>query len=168
MKLFKISSEDRGNVLPHIKGWTDRLDYHTVQSGEILKLPRRTLLYVENHPETVFADVIDMPFLLVSDMVWTVMNQYDSGIKGRQIVLLDDIYGIAESYRMPMLLQYSRLSMSQGWKTMPPFFRLDDGKRKYMAGRQDFVESILRRGAKGIRLQEIDMEQGGEAYVGRK
>lgn len=155
MKFFQINSEPDGNVLPRIVGWKEKLDYHAVQRGEILKLPKRTLLYVENHPETVFADVVDSPFFLVSDMVWKVMKEYDGSVVGREIILLDDIFGVTETYHMPVLKMYDDLSAPQGQKAASPFFRYSGEKRDYMIGRLDFVESILRRDAKGIRLQEI-------------
>lgn len=158
MNFFRIDSEPKGNVLPYILGWKEKLDYHTVQSGEIHKLPKRTLLYVENHPETVFADVLDTPFFLISHMVWEVMKKYDKSMAGREIVLLDDLYGVAEIYHMPILRVHDDLFTEQGRRAAPPFFRYNGEGFHYMIGRLDFVESILRRGAKGIRLQEIETE----------
>lgn len=159
MKFFQINSEPDGNVLPHIVGWKDKLDYHAVQQGEIHRLPPRTLLYVENHPDTVFADVVDSPFFLVSDMVWKVMREYDRNVTGKEIILLDDFFGVTGTYHMPSLATYDGLSTQQGWKAAPPFFRYSGEKRNYMIGRLDFVESILRRGAKGVRLREIKEEK---------
>lgn len=57
-----------------------------------------------------------------------------------------------------MLYAILRVCFCQGQEMAPPFFRYGDGKRNYMIGRLDFVESILRRGAKGIRLRETKGE----------
>lgn len=158
MKFFRINSEPDGNVLPRIVGWREKLDYHAVERGEIHKLPKRTLLYVENHPETVFADVVDSPFFLVSDMVWKVMKAYDGSMIGREIILLDDLFGVTGVYYMPVLQIFDEMSPRRGQGALTPFFRYSGEKQNYMIGRLDFVESILRRGAKGIRLQEIKEE----------
>lgn len=157
MKYFRIGSENNGNVLPHIKNWMEKIDYHSIQTGDILKLPNRTLLYVENHQETVFADILETPFFLVSDMVWKVMKQYEENIRGKQIVLLDDIYGIVKIYHIPILM---------GYEARIPFFQEKSNGKNSMIGRLDFVESILRRGAKGLRLQEIQV--GGTRYESEK
>ncbi len=158
MKFFQINSEPAGNVLPRIVGWKEKLDYHAVQRGELHRLPKRILLYVENHPETVFADVVDSPFFLVSDMIWKVMKEYDGNVTGREIILLDDLFGVSGVYHMPGLDTYDSLDTQWGQGMAPPFFRYGGGKRNYMIGRLDFVESILRRGAKGIRLREAKGE----------
>lgn len=158
MKFFQINSEPAGNVLPRIVGWREKLDYHAVQRGKLHRLPKRILLYVENHPETVFADVVDSPFFLVSDMIWKVMKEYDGNVTGREIILLDDLFGVSGVYHMPGLDTYDSLDTQWGQGMAPPFFRYGDGKRNYMIGRLDFVESILRRGAKGIRLRETKGE----------
>lgn len=155
MKYFKICSEYQGNLLPVVKNWMEKLDYHTVKAGEISKLPRRTLLYVENHEDTLFADIIDAPFFLVSDMVWKVMKLYDESIQGNQIVLLDDVFGIVKIYHMPMLTELDPVLWQQEQKNAPPFFVFSNIKGNSMIGRLDFVESILRRAAQGIKLVEI-------------
>lgn len=158
MNYFQISSEPDGNILPCIVKWMEKLDYHAVQRGEFYKLPRRTLLYVENHPETVFADVLEAPFLLVSDMVWEVMQLYDGNVAGKEIILLDDIFGQTAVYHIPILKVWQG-PLPEKWEgKAPPFFRAKEGCHS-MIGRLDFVESILRRGAKGIRLREIAEEE---------
>lgn len=174
MKYFLLSCEEKGNPVPRIVNWMTRLDYHAVQTREIGKLPPRTLLYIENNPETVFPDIINSPFLLVSEMIWDVMKKYGIKQAGKQIVLLDGVYGFAEIYYLQNLQECTCLHADTLFNNdgsairrlilnraaagrLPPFFRIAGVRKDYVVGRLDFVESILRRGAKGIKIEELEM-----------
>ena len=174
MKFFLVSWEEHGNPVPRIVNWENKVDFHAIQMGNLEKLPRRTLLYIENNPDTVFSDIIMSPFFLVSDMVWNVMKMYGIGKQGKQMVLLDGVYGFAEIYYMPRLAEHRCLHEDTQFNNdgsvikklilnkeesynYPPFFRVAGLKKNYVIGRLDFVESILRRGAKGIQLTELEL-----------
>lgn len=174
MKFFLVSWEENRNPVPRIINWMAKLDYHAVQTKEIGKLPKRTLLYIENNPETVFTDIISSPFLLVSSLIWDVMKMYDIGQEGKQIILLDGVYGFAEIYYLQNLQECLCLHANTEFNNdgtiikklildrsvteeLPPFFRVAGVQKDYAIGRLDFVESILRRGAKGIKLEELEM-----------
>ena len=45
------------------------------------------------------------------------------------------------------------------------FFRLEGMDRNCMFGRMDFVESLLRRDVRGIRLSEVEVEEDGKIVV---
>lgn len=174
MKFFLLNWEENGNPVPRIVNWMAKLDYHAVQTKRLEKLPSRTLLYIENNPETVFSDIITSPFLLVSELVWDVMKKYDIRQEGKQIVLLDGVYGFAEVYYMQNMQECACLHADTQFNnngtvikelildkatavSLPPFFRVAGMQKDYIIGRLDFVESLLRRGAKGIRLEELKM-----------
>lgn len=174
MKFFLLSWAESGNPVPRIVNWMTKLDYHAVQTREIGKLPKRTLLYIENNPETVFTDLICSPFLLVSSLICDVMKMYDMRNEGKQIILLDGVNGFAEIYYLQNLQECSCLHGDTKFsndgtviknlildkemlKDLPPLFRVAGIQKDYVIGRLDFVESILRRGAKGIKLTELEV-----------
>lgn len=174
MKYFLLSCEEKGNPVPRLVNWMARLDYRAIQTGDIEKLPPRTLLYIENNPETVFPDIIDNPFFLVSKTIWDVMKKYDIRQAGKQIVLLDGVYGFAEIYYLQHLQECTCLHADTRFNNdgsvikklildkaaaggLPPFFKVKGVQKDYAVGRLDFVESILRRDAKGIRIEELEM-----------
>lgn len=174
MKFFLLSWEEDGNPVPRIVNWMAKLDYRAVQTKKLGKLPPRTLLYIENNPETVFPDIISSPFLLVSELVRDVMEKYDIRQEGKQIVLLDGVYGFAEIYYIQNMQECTCLHADTLFNndgtvikelildratavSLPPFFRVAGVHKDYIIGRLDFVESLLRRGAKGIRLEELQM-----------
>lgn len=173
MKFFLVSWAANGNPVPRIVNWRTKLDYHAVQTGEIERLQKRTLLYIENNPETVFTDIICRPFLLVSSLIWDVMKMYDIRQEGKQIILLDGVYGFAEIYYLQKLPECVCLHDDTEFnndgtiikklildkeiiENLPPLFRVAGIQKDYVIGRLDFVESILRRGAKGIKLEELE------------
>ncbi len=173
MNFFLLGCEMQGNPVPRVVSWRDRMDYHAVLHRELGRLPERSLLYIEPDPETLFADILTAPFFMVSDMVWEVMGMYGLGRLSRQVILLDSVNRRAESYRMPQLQECRCLQEASvrnknsgalekivvdgaQQEALPAVFRLAGEERDYVVGRLDFVESILRRGARGIRLEELE------------
>lgn len=156
-----------------------KLDGETGLSGsskrELAKLPERTILFLEENQDTLFPDVIEKPFLLVSKMFWDVSKMYEVPVRGKEMVLLDGANGFAEIYYMPVYPRYHCLSEETVFnndysviqelildkekiKYVPPVFEVAEVEKDYLICRLDFIESILRRGAKGIKLAELKVE----------
>ena len=123
----------------------------------------------------MFPDVIEKPFLLVSKMFWDVSKMYEVPVRGKEMVLLDGANGFAEIYYMPVYPRYHCLSEETVFnndysviqelildkekiKYVPPVFEVAEVEKDYLICRLDFIESILRRGAKGIKLAELKVE----------
>ena len=168
MRYYLLNWEETGNPVPRIRNWMERLDYQAVQRRELAKLPERTILFLEENQHTLFSDVIEKPFLLVSKM-------YEVPVRGKEMVLLDGVNGFAEIYYMPVYPQYHCLSEETVFnndysviqelildkekiKYVPPVFEVAEVEKDYLICRLDFIESILRRGAKGIKLAELKVE----------
>ena len=66
--------------------------------------------FLEENQHTLFSDVIEKPFLLVSKMFWDVSKMYEVPVRGKEMVLLDGVNGFAEIYYMPVYPQYHCLS----------------------------------------------------------
>ena len=165
MRYYLLNWEETGNPVPRIRNWMERLDYRAVQKRELEKLPERTILFLEENPDTLFSDVVELPFLLVSKTFWDVSKT----------VLLDCANGFAEIYYMPVYPRYDCLSKETIFnndhsmirelmldknkiKYVPPVFEVAEVEKDYLICRLDFIESILRRGAKGIKLAELKVE----------
>lgn len=131
--------------------------------------------FLEENQDTLFSDVIEKPFLLVSKMFWDVSKMYDVPVRGKEMVLLDGANGFAEIYYMPVYPRYHCLSEETVFnndysviqelildkekiKYVPPVFEVAEVEKDYLICRLDFIESILRRGAKGIKLAELKVE----------
>ena len=62
MKYYLLNWEEKGNPVPRIRNWMERLDYQAVQRRELAKLPERTILFLEENSDTLFSDVIENRF----------------------------------------------------------------------------------------------------------
>ena len=160
MKYYLLNWEEKGNPVPRIRNWMERLDYQAVQRRELAKLPERTILFLEENSDTLFSDVSKM---------------YEVPTRGKEMVLLDGMNGFAEIYYMPVYPRYRCLSEETVFnndysviqelildkekiKYVPPVFEVAEVEKDYLICRLDFIESILRRGAKGIKLAELKVE----------
>lgn len=172
MKYYLLNWEETGNPVPRIRNWMERLDYRAVQKRELEKLPEWTILFLEENTDTLFSDIVEIPFLLVSKMFWDVSKMYDVPVSGKEMVLLDGANGFAEIYYMPVYPRYDCLSKESVFnndhsmirelildknkiKYVPPVFEAAEVEKDYLICRLDFIESVLRRGAKGIKLTEL-------------
>lgn len=74
--------------------------------------------FLEENQDTLFSDVIEKPFLLVSKMFWDVSKMYKVPVRGKEMVLLDGVNGFAEIYCMPVYPRYRCLSeeRTKEWK----------------------------------------------------
>lgn len=175
MKYYLLNWEETGNPVPVIRNWMDRLDYHAVQKRDFSKIPERMILPLEENTDTLFTDIIERPFLLVSKMFWEVSRMYGVPVKGREMVLLDGANGFAEIYYLPVYPQYKCLSGQTVFsndhtiirqavldknkmENVPAVFDVAETEKEYLVCRLDFLESILRRGAKGIKVTELMFE----------
>ena len=59
MKYYLLNWEEKGNPVPRIRNWMERLDYQAVQRRELAKLPERTIFFLVGtsyifltHPKT--------------------------------------------------------------------------------------------------------------------
>ena len=102
-------------------------------------------------------------------------KMYEVPVRGKEMVLLDGANGFAEIYYMPVYPRYHCLSEETVFnndysviqelildkekiKYVPPVFEVAEVEKDYLICRLDFIESILRRGAKGIKLAELKVE----------
>lgn len=84
MRYYLLNWEETGNPVPRIRNWMERLDYQAVQRRELAKLLERTILFLEENQDTLFPDVIEKPFLLVSKMFWDVSKMYEVPVRGKK------------------------------------------------------------------------------------
>ena len=110
MKYYLLNWEEKGNPVPRIRNWMDRLDYHAIQRKEMEKLPERTILLLEENKDTLFCDIVEKPFLLVSKMFWEISKMYEVPVRGKEMILLDGVNGFAEIYYMARYPTYECLS----------------------------------------------------------
>jgi len=176
MKYFLISTERENNPLPQITDWFEQINPRDITPNRAGNIPEWIQFTVENGAEAVFSDVLSMPGYLVSSVIYSAMKLYDPYMKQKQVVIFDRQAQIMELYHLPILpvcdclLPESRLSRDKSEilhgvldvekAGKRPFLKLGGVTTTQLAFRLDVVESILRRGAKGIKLTELEVREG--------
>ena len=89
MRYYLLNWEETGE-----SGAEDsKLDGETGLSGSSKKRIGRSYrsepFFLEENQHTLFSDVIEKPFLLVSKMFWDVSKMYEVPVRGKEMVLLD-------------------------------------------------------------------------------
>ena len=169
MKYFLISKDEIFNKAPYILNWYE--DERLINEKNLNLLKNRKVLKIRNEENIVWTDVISNPNFFVSEKVKGVINKYDNKIKFKQVILLDVIGAKAEVYYLPILKFINCLSegsevigntikkcvIKKEMIKNEKIFRIGDVNKRYIVVRLDLVESILRRGARGIKLEKIDV-----------
>ena len=176
MKYFLIKMDQKFDTAPEIRDWFDKIKHEDICAERSHNIEKRQLLFIESNPNTVFPDILSFPFFLVSETVRNVIYSYDPNTIFKELILLDSKYAKTHIYYLPILRERDCLSDSSiltrdkssvlhavidaekvGDNAIFSLATLSDLN---VAVRLDFVESILRRGVKGVFLEEICVERG--------
>jgi hypothetical protein len=157
---------------PQIQNWMKIIEPRDLYNSNFSKIPKRILLHIKPNKDTIFVDVITMPFLLVSKRIYEVLKKYEPNLPFKEIILLDKTYGKVEEYFMPILEKKDCLSDKSEFNLDHSvlkravmdckkvedrcIFTFKNGPSNICVIRMDLAESILRRGANGFMLDEVE------------
>lgn len=104
----------------------------------------------ENVP---FPDIVIAPFLLLSNLMMDVVKLYGEPVYKRDVIIISEHNQQSKQYYLTMLetAGKGRILLEES-----NLFCMDIKNQKEIVVSQDFAESILRRGAVGIDLEEIE------------
>lgn len=173
MKYFLLHTDPRYTTAPDLLDWRDKIDRRHIRKGQSYKLPQRELVLIRENPDTVFTDVLSFPFFLVTELGKDVIHLYEPKTIFKELVLLDRANQTAEIYHLPVLDTVDCLSSRSEWNAdrsllrrgvlqreklgKQALFFLDGSRKTYVAARLDFVESLLKRGARGVGLTPLEL-----------
>lgn len=173
MNYFFIEADSIYETMPVINNWYGKIDERFIKLGQSYKLPDRELLFIQGNPNTQFIDVLSYPFFMVSSLVKEVIQKYEPKTIFKEIVLLDSENTLTQIYYYPILQEYdclsdkSEINLDRSHIRRAIFdcdkipdcsiFRLSNVKKSYVAIRLDLVESLLRRGSRGIKLLPVEI-----------
>lgn len=176
MRYFKIEADRKYTASPQIINWYQQLDNRDLKTGSYDKIPKRTLLRIQPNQNTVFLDIVSSPFFLISEMIKECVALYEPNLSYKEMILLDHKNSRMQPYFHPMLRELDCLSENAVFnldhselKTMEldeekledkAMFRLAGVSRWYVIARLDLLESLLRRGAVGLSIQEVNVRKG--------
>lgn len=178
MKYFLLDTDPAYMDSLDIINWYGKIDVRNIRYDKAHLLPSRQLLYMRGYEKAVFTDIVSKPFFLVSEMVKDVIRMYQPETIFKEIILLDAENEKTQRYFLPIFRELNCLSekstlnsersvirkaiLSKRKLKDWPVFRIGDVNSAYITARLDFVESILKRKAAGVRLTPLEVEDEGE------
>ena len=167
MKYFKLTV-DKHYTPPIPIGWYGILDRKTLEKKRAYQMPKHMLFYVESHMQMVFTDVVTFPCFMVSKMIRDVIEKYDPFVRFARVILYDRERKNSMPYYIPFLSSVQTAGGDDvGKETVAEDAIPDSELRNHVIAelktsdkacvviRLDLAESILRRGAVGVGLEEL-------------
>lgn len=184
MKYFLLKTDPIYITSPDIINWFGKINKHDIHPERAYKLPKREIFFIRKNPNTIFTDIISQPFFLVSEIVKDVISMYEKGVIYKEVILLDPKYEKCKRYFLPILPEIKCLSDSSSLNLDKSFIRhavflpskveghaifkiTGINSDSYIAGNLELVESILKRGAVGVGLEEVEIEKEGKMKYDR-
>lgn len=167
MKYFQVFVDE--NYVPPIPlKWYGIIDKKTLERKKVYQLPKHLLFLTDRHMQMVFTDVVSFPCFMVSEMVRDVIKKYEPSVDFLRLILFDKERKRSRTYYIPYLekVKPATESIAGGRNNGHVLVEKEslngkciaeiaDRKKYKVVMRMDLVESILRRGAVGIGLEEI-------------
>lgn len=172
MKYFLIETDEK-NRIPYSINKNHVIDVRMLTRKDFGRLPMWNIVEMNFPMEGFFPDMICSPFLLLSETYLQTVMMYQPDILFKGIKLWNKESGINATYMLTILEEPDCLSDKTQFNSVgnrilnlvldkekvfsKAVFRFKKYDKNGMIGRMDFVESILRRGIKGIKLTEIEV-----------
>lgn len=170
MRFFLVET-DTGNHIPYGINANRALDLRYANREDAYKIPNCCVVDMKTPREVFFPDILTEPFLMVSRETADVIEMYTPQTIFKTIYLLEADREIHATYFMPFVEEVECLSdqtkKSRGGTELleivlhrdmiagKPIFRIAGFTHPYLIVRLDAIESMLRRGVRGIKLQEL-------------
>lgn len=168
MNYFLLESDPLYTDAPVLQNWSGKIERSCIMPGKAYQLPTRMILNIHPNPHVFFTDIIDFPFLLLSRNCMDSIKLYEPQIVSKQIILLDSENRKKQTYYLPILphlnclsansfLSPDRTELKEGVLDVDQIdrngiFHLSGFSHFYTVIRLDILESMLKRGAKGIKV----------------
>ncbi|RKI80455.1 hypothetical protein D7V83_14170 [bacterium 0.1xD8-71] len=172
MKFFLTETNTR-NRLPYGINANRAVDVRYANRKNSYRIPNCCVVDMKTPSEVFFTDIITEPFLMVSREVAEVIEMYTPETIFKTIYLLETESEINATYFMPFVEEVECLSeqtkrsrggtelldivLRQDAVAEKPIFRVAGFTHVYLIVRLDAIESMLRRGIRGIKLKELSV-----------
>ncbi len=174
MKYFLIETNEK-NRIPYGINKNHAIDTRLLTKEKINQLSMWNIVEMNLPREVFFPDIICRPFTLLSETCIKTVMMYEPEIVYKGIKLWHKNSGANVNYFLPILdelecmsdkTQYNsvgnriiRLALDRDKIGSKAVFKIKEYEGSGFIGRLDFVESILRRGVRGILLKEIEVDE---------
>ena len=176
MKYYIIKKDKLYTDVPKVINWFGKINTEHVIRMEYDKLEEMYGLLLQENTDMYQADAIFEPIFLVSRMMNYCIRKYEPNIGSTFVGLIERKNNTTHEFFLPHLTEQKCLSdksiiTGNGTILEKPVFdmkKIDRNKFVFRVGglnsvciaaRGEFVESILRRGAKGIKFIEVEIDE---------
>lgn len=172
MKYFLIETDEK-NRNPYNVNKNRVIDIRLLKKESLNNMPFWNAVEINFPQEGFFPDLICRPCILFSEICMKTAIMYQPDIPYKGLKLWDKGSGDNATYYMTILDELECISdktqyNSLGNRILNPvldrqkigshiIFKVKNYEKSCIVGRMDFVESILRRGARGISLTEVEI-----------
>lgn len=171
---FFLIEEEEGNRIPYNVNKNRVIDTRLLTREAYQKIPTWSVVEMELPEEGLFPDLLCRPFVLVSKGFMETSVMYDPDIPYRSVKLWDRKSGMNGTYFISLLEEIECISEKTKYNKIgnritelvlnyemirdKVVFKIKGYDRKCIVGRMDFVESLLRRKARGIQIEKVKMD----------
>lgn len=172
MKYFILEPDKEFCDGPLIENWKETFSPSLVCKEHFYRVPERNIISISTTKDTIFPAIFISPYFLMSEMVKSVIDMYGDEIMTKDVVMVDSARGKIERYFLIVLpevsgemetLERRRSAVIRGNSGIPLKYRnifiMKLKEHKKIVINLDFAESILRRNAQGISLEEIELKE---------
>lgn len=175
MRYFLIET-DETNKIPYSINKNRAIDIRLLTKEDVHKIPLWNVMTMNLPSEVFFPDIICSPCILLSKMCMTANEMYQPLVQYRMVKLWERESSVNATYYIPILDEVDCLSEKTQFNTSGNqilnmilsknkigsniVFKIKGLDIKGFIGRMDYVESIIRRGVQGIKLKEIETDEG--------
>lgn len=174
MKYFLIETDEK-NRNPYNVNKNQAIDIRKLTRESLDNLPLWNIIEMDFPTEGFFPDLICSPCIFLSEVCMKTVEMYQPDTVYKGMKLWDKISGINATYFLPILEEVDCMSDKTEFNKVgnrivelvlnrekigtKVVFKVKGYDKKGIVGRMDFVESILRRNVRGIKLEEILIEE---------
>ncbi len=174
MKFFMLETNEKNRNPLHINK-NRAVDIRLLTKEHLSDLPLRTVLEMDFQEEGFFPDLICNPFLMLSITMLETIMIYKSDVEYKVMKLWDRNKEIHATYYFPLLEELDVMSDKTRFNSTGNrivnlvlcrekiaknvIFRVKGLNKNCIIGKMDFVESILRRKVRGLKITEIDTDR---------
>lgn len=170
MKYFDLTLDsDIYKTAPRLIDWYGVQDVRLIKWESYHKLKKRQIYTIEPSLETIFTDIISVPFLLISQKVKDTIKMYGDEVVYKEVILLDKKNEWEQVYYLPIMEENCEIEMTYMERDEDRLFHKDlpqwiDGRNIFWITQKgerhtvinlDLAESLLRRNVMGLDLKEV-------------
>ena len=173
MRYFLLEQDSGYINIPRPVNWFEKLTPGKAMES-VKKLPNREIFGIETGENPVFLDLMTNSMVLMSEKVKKCLSLYEPNMPFKEIILMDRKRRVVHNYFVPTLAEIDCLTENSeytNWNYDLKYIELDSKKlrdktiftikgpkKQKIVIRLDAAESLLRRGAKGMMLKEVEVE----------